>query len=53
MYMCKIDNVVFNQQETLSADEIEQRMQLMQGVIRQVNNINKKLFERNLKNYYK
>lgn len=49
----KIDNVVFNQQETLSADEIEQRMQLMQGVIRQVNNINKKLFERNLKNYYK
>ena len=49
----KIDNVVFNQQETLSADEIEQRMQLMQGVIRQVNHINKKLFERNLKNYYK
>ena len=49
----KIDNVVFNQQETLSADEIEQRMQLMQGVIRQVNAINKKLFERNLKNYYK
>ena len=49
----KIDNVVFSQQETLSADEIEQRMQLMQGVIRQVNAINKKLFERNLKNYYK
>ncbi len=49
----KIDNVVFNQQETLSADEIDQRMQLMQGVIRQVNAINKKLFERNLKNYYK
>ena len=49
----KIDNVVFSQQETLSADEIEQRMQLMQGVIRQVNAINKKLFERNLKSYYK
>ena len=49
----KIDNVVFNQQETLSDEEIEQRMQLMQGVIRQVNAINKKLFERNLKNYYK
>ena len=49
----KIDNVVFNQQETLSAEEIEQRMQLMQNVIRQVNSINKKLFERNLKNYYK
>ena len=49
----KIDNVVFNQQETLSAEEIDQRMQLMQGVIRQVNAINKKLFERNLKNYYK
>ncbi|MBR4619429.1 MAG: hypothetical protein IKO46_00450 [Salinivirgaceae bacterium] len=49
----KIDNVVFNQQETLSADEIDQRMQLMQGVIRQVNAINKKLFERNLKSYYK
>ena len=49
----KIDNVVFNQQETLSDEEIEQRMQLMEGVIRQVNAINKKLFERNLKNYYK
>jgi len=49
----KIDNVVFNHQDELSADEIEQRMQLMQGVIRQVNAINKKLFERNLKNYYK
>lgn len=49
----KIDNVVFNQQETLSAEEIDQRMQLMEGVIRQVNTINKKLFERNLKNYYK
>ena len=49
----KIDNVVFNHQDELSADEIEQRMQLMQGVIRQLNAINKKLFERNLKNYYK
>ena len=49
----KIDNVVFNHQDELTADEIEQRMQLMQGVIRQVNSINKKLFERNLKNYYR
>ncbi len=49
----KIDNVVFNQQDQLSAEEIEQRMQLMQSVIRQVNSINKKIFEKNLKNYYK
>lgn len=48
----KIDNVVFNHQEELTADEIEQRMQLMQGVIRQVNAVNKKIFERNLKSYY-
>lgn len=49
----KIDNVVFNKQDELSNEEIEQRMQLMQGVINQVNTINKKIFERNLKSYYK
>lgn len=49
----KIDNVVFNKQDELSDEEIEQRMQLMQGVINQVNTINKKIFERNLKSYYK
>ncbi len=48
----KIDEVVFNHQEELSADEIEQRLQLMQGIIRQVNSVNKKIFERNLKKYY-
>lgn len=49
----KIDNVVFNKQDELSSEEIEQRMQLIKGVINQVNTINKKIFERNLKNYYK
>lgn len=49
----KIDNVVFNKQDELSSEEIEQRMQLIQGVINQVNSINKKIFERNLKSYYK
>lgn len=48
----KIDNVVFNHQEELTEEEISQRMQLMQGVIRQVNAVNKKIFERNLKSYY-
>jgi len=49
----KIDNVVFSQQDELSEEEISQRMQLMQGVIKQVNAVNRKIFERNLKNYYK
>lgn len=49
----KIDNVVFNQQEKIPDEEIEQRMQLIQGVIGQVNTINKKIFEKNLKSYYK
>jgi len=49
----KIDNVVFSQQDELSEEEISQRMQLMQGVINQVNSVNKKIFERNLKNYYR
>lgn len=49
----KIDNVVFSNQDQLSAEEIEQRMQLMQGVINQVNSVNKKIFEKNLKSYYK
>ena len=39
-------------QEELTEEEISQRMQLMQGVIRQVNAVNKKIFERNLKSYY-
>jgi hypothetical protein len=48
----KIDKVVFNQEETLTPEEVNQRLTLMEGVIRKVNEVNKRVFEKNLKKYY-
>jgi hypothetical protein len=48
----KIDKVVFNHEETLSPEEINQRLALMEGIIKKVNEVNKKVFEKNLKKYY-
>lgn len=48
----KIEKVVFNNEEELTEDEIIQRKERMQGIIKHINEINKKVFEKKLKNYY-
>lgn len=49
----KIDQVTFNNESALSDDEKENRIQLMQNIIKEVNEVNKRIFERNLKQYYR
>jgi hypothetical protein len=48
----KIDKVVFNNQELLAPEEVNRRLLLMEGIIKEVNEVNKKVFEKNLKKYY-
>jgi len=49
----KIEKVVINKQETLSADELNIRLEKMEAVIHEINEVNKKVFENKLKSYYK
>lgn len=48
----KIDKVVFNNEAELTEDEIIQRKERMHGIVKSINEINKKVFEKRLKNYY-
>lgn len=47
-----IEKVVFNNEEQLSQIEINDRLTKMEAVISEINEINKMVFEKNLKNYY-
>jgi len=48
----KIGKVVFNNESELTTDEVDQRIERMEGIINQINKVNKKVFEKNLKKYY-
>ena len=48
----KIGKVVFNDEASLNQEEISQRLERMEGIINQINKVNKKVFEKNLKKYY-
>jgi hypothetical protein len=47
-----IEKVVFNRQDQLTQDEIDDRLSKMEAVISEINEINKKVFEKNLNDYY-
>lgn len=48
----QIDKIVFNDEAALTADEVDQRIERMEGIIHEINETNKKVFEKKLKNYY-
>ncbi|MBI9069089.1 MAG: hypothetical protein JEZ09_17460 [Salinivirgaceae bacterium] len=48
----KIDRVVFNNESQLTSDQIDSRLQKMEAIIEGINQANKKVFEKNLKQYY-
>ncbi len=48
-----IEKVVFHDSQNISDKEKQERFNKMQAVIRQINEANKKVFEKSLKNYYK
>lgn len=47
-----IEKVVFNNEEQLTQLDIDNRLKKMESVINEINEINKMVFEKNLKNYY-
>ena len=47
-----IEKVVFNNQDSLTQNEIDDRLTKMEAVINEINEINKKVFEKNLNDYY-
>lgn len=49
----QIEKVVFNNESNLSQEEIDQRIERMEGIIAKINEVNKKVFENKLKSYYK
>ncbi len=49
----KIEKVVVNNEETLSTEELNERLGKMEAIIREINEVNKKVFESKLKSYYK
>ncbi len=48
----KIEKIVFNNETELTDEAIEERIARMEGIIKQINLTNKKVFEKNLKSYY-
>jgi hypothetical protein len=48
-----IEKVVFHNAQSVSDEEKQERFNKMQAVIKQINEANKKVFEKNLKTYYK
>jgi hypothetical protein len=48
----KIEKVVINNEELLSTEEVEKRLTKMEAVIHEINEVNKMVFEKKLKNYY-
>jgi hypothetical protein len=48
----KIEKVVINNEETLSAEELNSRLEKMEAVVHEINEVNKKVFENKLKSYY-
>lgn len=49
----KIEKVVINNEETLSSEELNSRLEKMEAVVNEINEVNKKVFENKLKSYYK
>ncbi len=47
-----IEKVVFSNENDLTQNEIDTRLKKMEAVIAEINEINKKVFEKNLKEYY-
>ncbi len=48
----QIDKVVFNNESELTRDEIDQRIERMEGIINHINTVNRNIFEKKLKSYY-
>ncbi len=48
----KIDKIVFNNELDIAPEAMNQRIERMEGIIKQINETNKKVFEKNLKSYY-
>lgn len=49
----RIEKIIFNSDEVLSPGEKDSRIKMMEETIRHINDVNKKVFEQHLKNYYK
>ncbi len=48
----QIGKIVFNNESELIQDEIDQRIERMEGIIKHINTVNRNIFEKKLKNYY-